>query len=291
MKGRSGALGISMILSFHPNIVADKNILCAGRLPNDEDRAAISAADAVILPQGPSEDLYGLCRRHCTHVFPNYDVRFIFPGKVGQARLFKETRVAFPATYAFESVSAFRRRYKNNNALRYPCVFKSNWGGEGEGVFLLQTARALDRRLDRAQRSEKGGHKGFLLQEFVPHGGRTLRVAVIGHMVFSYWRLHSDKTAFQTSLRSGAVLDHDTDPKHQEAGRAAVKAFCAKTGINLAGLDLLFPENQKETAPFFLEINYYFGRRGLGGSMRYYELVDKAVEQWLKDLGLSLGGS
>jgi len=280
-----------MILSFHPNIVADKNILCAGRLPNDEDMAAISAADAVILAQGPSEDLYRMCRRHCPHVFPNYDARFDFPGKVGQASLFKGTQAAFPATHAFEGVSAFRQRHGKNNPLRYPCVFKSDWGGEGEGIFLLQTAQQLVRCLDRAERFEKGGHKGFLLQEFVPHGGRTLRVAVIGHMLFSYWRLQSDKAEFRTSLRSGAVLDHETDPKRQEAGRAVVEAFCAKTGINLAGLDLLFPVDQKETTPLFLEINYFFGRRGLGGSIRYYELVDKAVDRWLKSLGLSLVGS
>lgn len=291
MKGRLGASGIKMILSFHPNIVADKNILCAGRLPNDEDKTAISTADAVILPQGPSEDLYRMCNRHCAHVFPNYDVRFDFPGKVGQATLFKEIQAAFPTTHAFEGVSAFRQHHGRDNPLGYPCVFKFNWGGEGEGIFLLETAEALNRCIERAERFEKGGHKGFLLQEFVPHGGRTLRVAVIGHMRFSYWRLQPDKAEFRTSLRSGAVLDHETDLKQQEVGRAAVEAFCAKAGINLAGFDLLFPDDQKKNTPLFLEINYYFGRRGLGGSMRYYELVDKAVNRWLKSLGLTLPGS
>jgi ribosomal protein S6--L-glutamate ligase len=39
-----------MILSFHPLISADKNILCAGRNPNNHDLEAIKHADAVILP-------------------------------------------------------------------------------------------------------------------------------------------------------------------------------------------------------------------------------------------------
>ena len=87
-----------MILSFHPNIVAQKNILCAGRLPDEEDCAVISQASAIILPQGCSEALYRMCREHCPHVFPNYDVRFDFPGKLGQARLFQKMGVAFPRT-------------------------------------------------------------------------------------------------------------------------------------------------------------------------------------------------
>jgi ribosomal protein S6--L-glutamate ligase len=88
-------------------------------------------------------------------------------------------------------------------------------------------------------------------------------------------------------------VDHESDPDGQEAGRMVVETFCSKTGINLAGFDLLYPDalgTQDEdngARPFFLEINYYFGRRGLGGSDRYYELVDMAVAQWAKSLGLS----
>jgi ribosomal protein S6--L-glutamate ligase len=277
-----------MILSFHPNIVADKNLLCAGRLPDDADRTAIEQADAVILPQGPSEALYRMCCQHCRHVFPNYNARFDFPGKVGQARLFKETQSSFPATYTFDSVSAFRQRFRRGNPLGFPCVCKSDWGGEGEGVFLLETVQALEEHLQRFERFEKGGQKGFLLQEFVPHGGRSLRVVVIGHILRSYWRIQSSGSEFQTGLRSGAVIDHESDPKIQQEGRDAAATLCGKTGINLAGFDIVVPSEQKKSSPVFLEINYYFGRRGLGGSMRYYELVDQAVNQWLADLGLGL---
>jgi ribosomal protein S6--L-glutamate ligase len=277
-----------VILSFHPNIVADKNILCAARLPNDEDKAAISESDAVILPQGPSEALYRMCRQHCARVFPNYDVRFDFPGKVGQSRLFQKIGVSFPVTYGFSSVSAFRQRHGKNSPMKHPCVFKFDWGGEGEGVFLLETDQALGACLRRIERFEPGGQRGFLLQEFVPHGGRTLRVVVIGDNLFSYWRRQEERTEFRTNLKSGAVIDHESDRQQQEAGKAAVAAFCSKTGLNLAGLDLLFHEGKDRTCPLFLEINYYFGRQGLGGSMRYYELFEKAVARWLDDMGLSL---
>ncbi len=280
-----------MVLSFHPNIVAQNNILCAGRLPNDGDRAAISQAQAVILPQGCSTALYRLCRKHCVHVFPNYDARFDFPGKLGQVRLFQKVNALFPRTYGFETVSSYYDHY-GKNALNYPLgfpsVFKFDWGGEGEGVFLLETPEALEQVLTRARRFEQSGQKGFLFQEYLACGGRSLRVAVIGDEFLSYWRVQQDPSRFLTNLNAGAVIDHEADTELQEAGRAAVSGFCSKTGINLAGFDLLFPQNEKETTPFFLEINYFFGRRGLGGSLKYYALVEKGVRAWLSALGLGL---
>lgn len=280
-----------MILSFHPNIVAHKNILCAGRLPNDEDRAAVSQARAVILSQGCSETLYGMCRKHCTYVFPNYDARFDFPGKLGQARLFQKLSAPFPQTYAFDTVSAYHDhegQRSHKPVLGFPCVFKFDWGGEGEGVFLLKSNDDLKPVLQKTHVSEQSGQKGFLLQEYVPCGGRSLRVVIIGDQLYSYWRRQQDGSHFLTNLKAGAVIDPESDPEMQEAGKAAVKGFCSKCGINLAGFDLLFSENENKAKPLFLEINYFFGRRGLGGSFKYYELVDQAVRFWLKGIGQSL---
>ncbi len=291
MSGPSGGSVTDMILSFHPNIVAHKNILCAGRLPDDEDRAAICQARAVILPQGPSEALYRMCRKHCAHVFPNYDARFDFPGKLGQARLFQKVGVRFPRTYPFETVFSYDDHFGKNalkSPLSFPCVFKSDWGGEGEGVFLLRTPEALDQALNKAAAAEKSGPKGFLLQEYVPCRGRSLRVVVIGDEFLSYWRIQQDPSQFLTNLKAGAFIDHKADPDLQQAGRAAVSDFCSKTGINLAGFDLIFPQNERPARPLFLEINYFFGRRGLGGSLEYYEIVDRAVRAWLSTLGLNL---
>jgi len=150
-----------MILSFHPNIVADENILCAGRLPDEKDEAIIRKAEAIILPQGCSEDLYRMCRKHCLHIFPNYDVRFDFPRKLGQARLFQEIRAPFPVTYLFDSVYSFRFDYPRSSPLEFPYVFKSDWGGEGDEVFLLETNNSLERCLKRAKDMERGGRKGL----------------------------------------------------------------------------------------------------------------------------------
>ena len=111
---------------------------------------------------------------------------------------------------------------------------------------------------------------------------------ILGHYVFSYWRVQQDSSDFLANLKAGAVIDDTLHPGLQQVGRTVVSDFCAKTGINLAGFDLLFPEDDKTSTPLFLEINYFFGRRGLGGSARYYELVEEAIRTWLRELGLDL---
>ena len=60
-----------------------------------------------------------------------------------------------------------------------------------------------------------------------------------------------------------------------------MKRFCRRAGINVAGLDILFSGIGNPGTPLFLEINYYFGRRGLGGSLRFYELLEQAADRWL----------
>ncbi len=100
-----------MIVSFHPLFEADKNIICAGREPNGEDLAAIRAADAVILSQGCYRALYAMARENCPHVFPNFDARFKYPGKINQIKLFRKMRVAHPVSEIFTNLAAFQQHY------------------------------------------------------------------------------------------------------------------------------------------------------------------------------------
>jgi ribosomal protein S6--L-glutamate ligase len=112
-------------------------------------------------------------------------------------------------------------------------------------------------------------------------------VVVIGSRLISYWRVLPDETGFLTGLSCGARIDRTAYPEPQGLGRTAVAEFCSRTGINLAGLDLLFradASGQPMGAPLFLEINYFFGRKGIGGSDAYYALLREAVEAWLQSL-------
>jgi len=284
-----------MILSFHPCFEGEKNITCAGRMPGPEDLAAIQAADAVILHQGCSRELYEMSRENCKHVFPNYDARFKYPDKIGQIELFREKRIKHPQTNIYLNVASFFDRHKGGAgewSFVYPFVFKFNWGGEGETVRLINSTSALERILQMAARFEESGQKGFLLQVFVPAGNRSLRVVVIGQMLVSYWRVQKNPESFYTSLAKGAVIDRDSNPKLQETACEAVRHFCRATGTNLAGIDILFSSSEgpgfDQTEPIFLEINYFFGRQGLGGSDPYYALLEKETRKWIDGLGLAV---
>jgi ribosomal protein S6--L-glutamate ligase len=273
-----------MIVSFHPMFEADKNIICAGREPDADDLAAVKAAEAVILPQGCRQSLYEMAKDNCRHVFPDYEIRFKYPGKIGQMRLFQESGTAHPHAETYRSLDDFRQQYGDDpkdTAFELPCVFKFDWGGEGETVFLINTRQDFKKVLQKVADFERSGQKGFLLQEYVPTEGRTLRVAVIGRTLTSYWRIQEKADAFLSSVSRGARIDKVLEPERQNVAKALVKNLCKKTGINLAGFDVIFAPVTEYIKPLMLEINYFFGRRGLGGSDAFYEILKREIHNWL----------
>jgi ribosomal protein S6--L-glutamate ligase len=278
-----------VIVSFHPLFEADKNIICAGREPDAEDLAAIKAARAVVLPQGCRRSLYEIARKNCANVFPNYNVRFEFPGKIGQIRLFRETNTAHPQTELYPSVADFKRGHGEDPAaipFALPCVFKFDWGGEGETVYLIHSLEDLETALKKAARFENSGQKGFLLQQYVPADGKSLRVIIIGRRIISYWRIQQGSDKFISSVSRGARIDHASQSELQQAARDLVSDFCGKTGINLAGFDVIYSSEGQTLQPLLLEINYFFGRRGLGGSQAYYKILKREIDNWLVQLNL-----
>jgi len=291
-----------MILSFHPMFEADMNLLCAGRDPGASELTAIQAAKAIILPQACRQSLYEMAKQHCEHVFPDYDARFEYPGKIGQIRLFEEIGVAHPKTRCYSdltplppsltgngespiSVSGRGRGWGFPSPFRggagggvFPLVFKFDWGGEGDTVFLIRSDTEFREILKKAELFEKTGQKGFLIQEYIPCQHRSLRVAVIGERFISYWRVLENPENFHANLSKGAVIDRNSDPDIQQTAINILKEFCNRTKINLAGFDFLVSQNNQ---PLFLEINYFFGREGLGGSEKFYEMLIAEIRHWL----------
>ncbi len=278
-----------MILSYHPCYEADANFLCAGRNPDDNDLAALKKADAVILPQGCRQALYQMAINNCRHVFPSYDARFAYPGKIGQARLFKATDTPHPKTWIFDNLSQFDAWRHPFSPIDFPLVFKLDWGGEGETVMLIESTVDLDRALATAADFEASGQRGFLLQSAIPHANRTLRVVVMGQTLKIYWRIQDNPDIFGTSLVNGARIDHGVTEEIHRAASSLTRRFCRQTQINLAGLDFLFHESDLSSPnpqPLILEINYFFGRTGLGGSTPFYCLLQAVIDNWLGSIGL-----
>lgn len=272
-----------MILSFHPLFEGDKHLLCAGRDPGPEELSAIQAATAVVLPQGCRRSLYDMARNHCKHVFPNYDARFKYPGKIGQTRLFQETGTPYPDTRIYEKTESFleQGQIPKDGPFDYPFVFKFDWGGEGETVFCIDSEESLEETVRLAQTYEQSGQGGFLIQEFIPTRNRTLRVTVIGNLYTAYWRKAGADNPFYSNLSKGARIDRTDDPEALDAAVSSVRIFCQKTKINLAGIDILLSSHTRDI--YFLEINYYFGRRGLGGSEKYYDMLIREIGQWIEN--------
>ncbi len=280
-----------MILSYHPCYEADTNILCAGRQPDDNDRSAIRAAAAVVLPQGCPESLYRMARQNCSHVFPNYDARFRYPGKTGQARLFQSLDAPVPRTWVFDDTQHFQRCGPAVSDVGFPIVFKLDWGGEGDTVLLLQSPNDLARALSKAKAYERSGQRGFVLQSLVLAANRTLRVAVIGQTQMAYWRIQDDPAVFGTSVAHGARIDTEADPDLRQKALSLCLGFCQQSRINLAGFDFIFDQSGRtgsDLQPLFLEINYFFGRTGLGGSARFYVMLQAAIDNWLASLGMAV---
>jgi len=273
-----------MIVSFHPLFEADKNIICAGREPGADDLAAVKAAEAVILPQGCRQSLYEMARDNCRHVFPDYEARFNYPGKIGQMRLFQKNGTAHPHAEIYPSLADFKQQYGETPTkivFELPCVFKFDWGGEGETVYLINSRENLKTVLQKAADFERSGQKGFLLQEYVPTEGKTLRVVIIGRTLISYWRIQENTDGFMSSVSRGARIDASLQPRRQNVAKVFVKNFCNKTSINLAGFDVIFAPVKEYIKPLMLEINYFFGRRGLGGSDAFYEILKSEINNWL----------
>ena len=277
-----------MIVSFHPLFEADQNIICAGRDPEASDLAALKAADAVILPQGCRQSLYAMARNTCDYVFPNYDARFRYPGKIGQIQLFQDTRTPHPETVTYPALDSFYRHCSadlNRLPFQFPFVFKLDWGGEGDTVYFIPSFEILQQVLQHVEIYEKSGQKGFLIQKYIPNH-KTLRVVIIGCRLITYWRSLENQNGFLANLSKGATIDFESDPDLQANAIASIKDFCNKSGINLAGVDVIFSAEENDAPPLLLEINYFFGRKGLGGSQDYYTMLHAEIRTWLESLNL-----
>jgi ribosomal protein S6--L-glutamate ligase len=274
-----------MILSFHPCFIGDNNIICAGRPPGSAELRAIKRADAVVLPQGCSRALYEMASDNCSHVFPNYRFRFNYPDKLDQIQLFRKKHFPHPSTHTYLHVNEFSTspdRKPTTVPFDFPFVFKYSWGGEGDTVFLIRSGQELRNILKRAVLYEQSGHTGFLIQEYI-QSDRTLRIVLIGETMLSYWRLQNHEDPLVTSVSKGARIDPDADPELIAIAEKYLQDFCQKTGINLAAFDVIFSADNRKS-PYFLEINYFFGRRGIGGSERYYQILITEIKRWIDRL-------
>jgi ribosomal protein S6--L-glutamate ligase len=276
-----------MIVSFHPCITADRQVILGSRVPDEGDGALAARADAVLLPQTCPERLYRLCREGGARCFPSYDLRFAFPGKTGQARLFRERGLPHPETRVWDAAGAIEGAARSGPLPhKPPFLLKTDADHEGRGVFRVEDAEGLEGVLEDLRRRGRD-REPLLTQELVPGGENVLRAVILGHRVRTYWKRSAG--SIPAAVSRGASIDTRWRPDLQARGRALALEIRRGLGINLAAVDMVF-HRERPSGPRLLEINYAFGRRGLGGSQTFYLLLFEAVRDWLEEHGLEPSG-
>lgn len=180
-----------------------------------------------------------------------------------------------------------RREQKNGPSQEMPFFLKADKSHEGDGVLFVTDRRSLETALARL---EKAGQEDFISQELIPCGGNALRTVVLHKDIISYWKRTDNCHEVIATVSHGSRIDGTWEPDLQEKGRAQAQWICEETGINLAAFDFVFDLDRPDPQPYLLEINYYFGRRGLGGSLKYYRLLLKAIREWLSEKGFDARG-
>ena len=276
-----------MILSFHPCFMGDTLVILGDGTLDTHDLRHIEAAEIIILPQYCTSELYRACKRSSAQIFPNYDTRFKYPGKIGQNLLFKNYDCPHPETLRWPSVRDFKEAYEGeeNFLHRMPFLIKEDQAHEAEGIYTITDRKALGKVLEDLARLEESGSPGFISQELIRAEGNVLRVVIVGRRTTTYWKRARETGQMITTISRGAEIDRAWKPELQAKGKIEAERLVAATGINLAAIDFIFDFRSLDPQPLFLEINYIFGRRGLGGSMQFYRLLAQAVREWLIERG------
>ncbi|MFP4037885.1 MAG: RimK family alpha-L-glutamate ligase [Desulfobacteraceae bacterium] len=259
-------------VSLHHRIRLDQNLPPLGPLDTESVRL-ISGAAGVLMPKYTSPTRYREVASLASTHFPNLSARFTHRGKARQIELFRALGIPHPRTAIYLSPQdAAADRHRNGPAVRLPFVLKGDAGGGGSAVFPIRS------RTDFLEALEILPQDGpVLVQEWIENQGRDLRVVRMGGLVKSYFRVGG--ACFYNNVSKGARIDFDLRPDQQKEGRAFALDLAVKAGIDVAAFDVMFPA--RGGPPLLLEINFLFGRKGLGGLKGYEQMFRAAVWDWM----------
>lgn len=279
------------VLSYHPGLEADHNLLLASRRPLDRrDYLAVARAGAVLLPQVCPPDLHALVLALAKPHFPRPHVHLALDGKVGNHLLFSHLGLPQPRTLAFASLAQAAAAWRAGDLARAgihpPLVAKGAGGGQGRNVFLVASPEEFLALAGRLETHCFQGPSGLVVQERVALPGRDARVAFVGQQVDCFWRLAPGRESFFTSLSQGGQVERQAWPGEMARARDLVERLRRLAGLDMAGVDVLVPQDRE---PLLLEINFYFGRNAHGGTAGVRRAHLLAARQWLEGLGLDPG--
>ncbi len=269
------------LVSFRPGIPMEENLLPFSSIEEPGVRKLLRGAAGVLLPDHVTPARYESITREARSWFPRQEARFLFFGKSSQSLLFQRLGIRHPESLVFETPPQLTAYLNEHGApWGYPMVLKGDRGGGGSTVFPIRSPEDVAPSLAKLPAGEP-----LLLQRWVEHGGKDLRVVIYGSHAVSYFRVGGG--AFYNNVCRGGRVDHEGWPRLQEKGVEAVRRFRSQVSIDIAGFDLMFPDAGD---PVFVEINYHFGKKGLGGSKGHGAHVNEAIRDW-RNLCLSGAGN
>ncbi len=276
------------IVSYHPGLTADQNLLLASQRPLDRrDYLAVAGAAAVLLPQVCRPDLFALVTALGRPHFPRPAVHLGLDGKVGNFWLFRSLGLPHPRTLVYpdlaEAAAAWRAGEVAAAGIAAPLVAKGAGGGQGGNVFLVASPEELLALAGRLETRCFLGPPGLVLQERVILPGRDARVVLVGDQVDCFWRVAPEPGRFFTCLSQGGRVERGAWPGEMARAVALARTLQVRAGLDLVGVDVLAPE---DGPALLLEINFYFGRNAHGGTAPLRAAHLRAVRAWLAGLGL-----
>ncbi len=267
--------GFPHFVSLHPSIALDENLSLFADLTDPRVQRLLVHAVGVLFPTYVTPRRYYRITQLARAWFPRLEVRFQYLGKTRQIQLFRELGIRHPESLLFNDPRELEEYCTvHGSPWGFPVVMKGDLGGGGVGVFPVYSAVDVNRQARRLPPDQPA-----LLQRWVDHQGKDLRVVVYGDLAVSYFRLGAG--GFYNNVCRGGRIDHDLNPEQQQQGIAAVQALCRRVGVDIAGFDLMFPDHGE---PVFVEINHHFGRKGLGGTAGHQRYFLKAVWHWRQRL-------
>ncbi len=274
------------IVSYHPGLEGDINlVLVSQRSLDQRDRRAVREAAAVLLPQICRRDLFALVAASGKPLFPNPAVHLCLDGKVGNHRLLAGLGLPHPPTVEFanleQAATAWESGAPEVAALGAPLVAKGAGGGMGANVFLARGPDELRGLAGRLETFCARGPSGLVLQKYLP-GVSDLRVELMHTFTDVYWR-RAVGEEFRANLCQGGTLVKDGPQAERTAAVALARRLQTAARLDVAGVDVIIPPGGE---PLLLELNFFFGRRALGGHEVFLARYLAAARAWLEDQGL-----
>lgn len=261
-------------VSLHQHIRLDENLPSIGAW-DEHAEALIRGATGVLMPKYFTPSRYRRIRELARAHFPSYDVRYAYRGKASQIELFRRHGYPHPETRIFGSPGEAEASLAATGMPRpLPFVLKGDLGGGGSAVFPVESRQAYLEGLDRLPPNQP-----VLVQEWVEAGGKDLRVVFMADQECSYFRVGGE--SFYNNVSKGARIEPELEPARQRSGRRLARRLAEEIGIDLAAFDVIFPVSGP---PQLLEINFLFGKKGLGGLRGYNRMFEKAVQGWKRRL-------